>query len=126
MAQVSDASFYGNPGTTSIAVADLTDYNANTYTLYNGTFLRVGSTNDGIPVGRCLLAVNNSVLNGAASRLAISFGDMTGIKDIYDLPIYDLRFDTNAWYTLDGVKLDGKPSRAGVYIYNGKKQVIKK
>ena len=29
------------------------------------------------------------------------------------------------WYTLDGRKLDGKPSRAGVYIYNDKKVVIK-
>ena len=29
------------------------------------------------------------------------------------------------WYTVQGYKLNGKPSRRGVYIYNGKKQVIK-
>ena len=29
------------------------------------------------------------------------------------------------WYTVDGVKLQGKPQRKGVYIYNGKKKVIK-
>jgi len=29
------------------------------------------------------------------------------------------------WYTLDGRKLSAKPSRAGVYINNGKKVVIK-
>ena len=29
------------------------------------------------------------------------------------------------WYTIDGVKLQNKPQRKGVYIYNGKKQVIK-
>ena len=29
------------------------------------------------------------------------------------------------WYTLDGRKLQGKPSRAGVYINNGIKIVIK-
>ncbi len=29
------------------------------------------------------------------------------------------------WYTVDGVKLQGKPQRKGVYIYNGKKKVIR-
>ena len=30
-----------------------------------------------------------------------------------------------AWYDLNGRKLSGKPTHAGVYIYNGKKQIIK-
>jgi hypothetical protein len=56
----------------------------------------------------------------------LNFGDeQTGIKEIYDLPIYDLRFDGGAWYTLDGRKLDGKPSQRGVYVNNGRKVVIK-
>ena len=29
------------------------------------------------------------------------------------------------WYTLDGQKLNGKPTKRGVYIYNGKKAVVK-
>jgi hypothetical protein len=29
------------------------------------------------------------------------------------------------WYTLQGVKLDKKPAQSGVYIYNGRKQVIR-
>ena len=29
------------------------------------------------------------------------------------------------WYTLDGQKLSGKPTKRGVYIYNGKKAVVK-
>jgi hypothetical protein len=32
---------------------------------------------------------------------------------------------TAEWYTLDGRRLSGKPSRAGMYIYNGKVVVIK-
>ena len=28
------------------------------------------------------------------------------------------------WYTLDGYKLQGRPTKKGVYIYNGKKYVI--
>ncbi|MBQ9559675.1 MAG: hypothetical protein IJV08_06790, partial [Bacteroidaceae bacterium] len=30
-----------------------------------------------------------------------------------------------AWYTLDGRRLNGKPSQRGIYIGNGKKIVIK-
>ena len=29
------------------------------------------------------------------------------------------------WYTLDGRKLNGKPTKKGLYIHNGKKVVIK-
>jgi hypothetical protein len=29
------------------------------------------------------------------------------------------------WYTLDGKRLDGKPSQKGLYLRNGKKVVIK-
>jgi hypothetical protein len=31
----------------------------------------------------------------------------------------------HGWYTVQGIKLDKKPAQGGVYIYNGKKQVIK-
>ena len=30
-----------------------------------------------------------------------------------------------AWYSLDGRKLDGKPTVKGVYIYEGRKVVVK-
>ena len=31
----------------------------------------------------------------------------------------------HGWYTLQGIKLQSRPTQSGVYIYNGKKQVIK-
>ena len=31
----------------------------------------------------------------------------------------------DSWYTLNGVKLSGKPTKAGLYIHNGKKVIIK-
>ena len=34
-------------------------------------------------------------------------------------------YETNDWYTLDGRKLDGKPTRKGLYINGGRKVVIK-
>ncbi len=36
-----------------------------------------------------------------------------------------MTFDSEAWYTLDGVRLSGKPSTKGIYINNGKKVAIK-
>ncbi|MBQ8711696.1 MAG: hypothetical protein IJ551_02555 [Prevotella sp.] len=59
---------------------------------------------------------------------------VTGIKSIDDLTISwtsqalresNLRFDAEAWYTLDGRRLDGKPTAKGVYIHDGVKVVIK-
>ena len=31
----------------------------------------------------------------------------------------------NAWYTLDGMKMNQKPQQAGIYIHQGKKIVIR-
>ena len=31
----------------------------------------------------------------------------------------------DAWYTLDGVRLDGKPTKKGLYIHGGRKVVVK-
>ena len=35
----------------------------------------------------------------------------------------DVKDDT--WYTLNGRRLQGKPTTKGIYIYKGKKQIIK-
>lgn len=55
------------------------------------------------------------------------FGDdeATGIKLIDNLTIYDLPFDADGWYSLDGRKLSGRPSVKGVYVNNGRKVIIK-
>ena len=55
----------------------------------------------------------------------LNFGDdeTTGIISVHDSGF--MVNGSDAWYTLDGRKLDGKPTRAGVYINNGKAVVIK-
>ena len=35
-------------------------------------------------------------------------------------------YEHGKWYTVNGVQLQEKPTRPGLYIYNGKKVVIKK
>ena len=74
-------------------------------------YFKIGS--DGALLARRLTAFN------------IDFGDdeATGIISL-STDSKDSK-DNAAWYSLDGRKLQGKPSRAGVYINNGIKIVIK-
>ena len=35
------------------------------------------------------------------------------------------KMTNDIWYTIDGRKLDGKPTKKGLYIHNGRKEVVK-
>ena len=63
----------------------------------------------------------------AARRFVLNFGDGNETTGIISIDNGQLIIDNSmdAWYSLDGRRLTGKPSRAGVYINNGKKIVIK-
>ena len=50
-------------------------------------------------------------------------GETTTVKSLEDLD--NLRFENEEWYSISGMKLDGKPSVPGIYINNGKKVIIK-
>lgn len=59
-------------------------------------------------------------MGNASARITMSFDDETnGISEATRLS------DNGAYYNLDGRKLDKRPVRKGVYIRNGKKNVIK-
>ena len=55
----------------------------------------------------------------------LNFGDdeATGIISVHDSGF--MVNGSDAWYTLDGRKLDGQPTASGVYIHQGKKVVVK-
>jgi hypothetical protein len=62
----------------------------------------------------------------------ITAGDVTNARlffgdDTTGITTTNFTNDTNsgAWHTLDGRKLQGKPTQKGVYIYNGRKLVVK-
>ena len=57
-------------------------------------------------------------------KLISASGETTGIGEI-DTKTGEVTFDSEAWYTLDGVRLSGKPSKSGLYINNGRKVIIK-
>ena len=56
----------------------------------------------------------------------IDFGDeeTTGVISIHNSQ-FTIHNEAGAWYTLDGRKLDGKPTAKGIYVNNGRKVVIK-
>ena len=57
-------------------------------------------------------------------KLVSASGETTAIGTL-DTTTGEVSFDSEAWYTLDGVRLSGKPSTKGIYINNGKKVAIK-
>ena len=71
-----------------------------------------------IPQYRCFVVLNDAA---GARALNISTGEASGISTIY----YDPMMTEGTWYDMNGRKLDGKPTKKGLYIYNGKKTVIK-
>ncbi len=72
--------------------------------------------------------VTDPTAAAAAREIMLSFFDdvdeseTTGIKQV-DTTIQ--RTDSNVFYTLEGVKLNSRPTQRGIYIHNGRKIVIK-
>jgi hypothetical protein len=54
-------------------------------------------------------------------KLVSASGETTSIGEI-DTKTGEISLD--GWYTMDGVKLSGKPNKSGLYINNGRKVVI--
>ncbi len=65
--------------------------------------------------GRVYLPVSSS----ASKFLPFGDGETTGIQTVESSK--GKGQSKEAWYTLDGRRLDGKPAQKGIYIYNGKK-----
>ena len=54
--------------------------------------------------------------------IKLNFGETTSLREMRNEK-GEMR--NGAWYTLDGRKLQEKPTQKGIYIYNGRKIVIK-
>ena len=85
-------------------------------------------TFSGVPKNTCTLYVpiGSKVKYQAADVWKDFFNiaefDPTGIVSIDNS---QLTIDNDVWYMLNGMPLNGKPTKAGIYIVNGKKVVIK-
>lgn len=133
----------GDPGTYSIPVTnaaadDLTDNKLvglvkptavtadYVYILANGTqgvnWYPLDPSDNTIGANKAYLqltAEEDAAISTGARGLNMIFEDATGIGNIFTT------VETGAWYTLQGLRLDKKPTTKGVYIHNGKKVVIK-
>ena len=73
---------------------------------------------------RSAAATEEELPQSITVKLVGANGETTAIGTL-DTKTGEVTFDSEAWYTLDGVRLSGKPSSKGIYINNGKKVVIK-
>ncbi len=112
-------------------------YNPGSYTVNPGDFVKAAAGASIAPFRAYLKFTapgsSSAPRRGAAEetlpsrmtvRLVNADGDVTAIGTI-DTKTGEIRFDSEAWYTLDGRRLNGKPSVKGMYINNGKKIIVK-
>ena len=89
------------------------------FVLYKDAFvLTSGGT---LATGKVFLPMTSGSGSRAATRSIVTDdGETTGIINTKS---HELSGDD--WYSMDGRKLNGKPTRKGIYIQNGKKVVVK-
>ena len=73
---------------------------------------------------RSAAATEEELPQSITVKLVGANGETTAIGTL-DTKTGEVSFDSETWYTLDGIRLSGKPSTKGIYINNGKKIVIK-
>ena len=113
---IRSGAFKGCSGLTSV-----TSYIENPFAIDSGVF--TGIPSDAtlyVPIGT---AEKYKSTNGWKNFKNIVEIEITGIEGIYsDENNRETKTD-NRWYSVDGKKLNGEPTKKGVYIYKGKKVV---
>ena len=126
-----DVIFYGNPGNTVLRASDITDYiylvrnttGNQSYVLYNGYFMKADA-NQGIAAHRCWLNIL-----GTNNVRQFSIGEDEDVDGI-DVNV-KVNPNDDTWYDVKGRKVNSRlpiPNSQlskGIYIYNGKKVVVK-
>ena len=96
-------------------------YASGYYVLKNGQFHAIA--NDAAQIPACKAVLH---LSGAAGARVLNIvdSDATGVESV-ELRTENGEFATAAWYDLNGRKLQGMPTKKGVYIMNGRKVVVR-
>ena len=96
-------------------------YASGYYVLKNGQFHAIA--NDAAQIPACKAVLH---LSGAAGARVLNIidSDATGVESV-ELRTENGEFATAAWYDLNGRKLQGMPTKKGIYIVNGKKVIVK-
>lgn len=104
---------------------DINPSNKPLYVLRNNKFTRVEGITGTLPARHCYI-IDSGVVSSAPAYLSISGIDdnTTGIT-MEDGRGKTEELFTSDWYTINGVKLNGMPTKKGIYINNGRKVIIK-
>ena len=132
-----------NPVFTNVTVSSTTNNTAFTGGSFKGTYapinwteetpsiLFVGENNQlhwplaGAHLNACRAYFELDDPNANVREFNLNFGEETSDIVSIDNSQFTIHNEAGAWYTVNGVKLSGKPTKKGMYIYNGKKVVIK-
>lgn len=93
------------------------------FVLQNNEFHSILAEGDEVkvPAGKAVLHLGDDQ-PGANARVLLIDAETTGLPQ----PLLKERSHVDAWYTIDGRKLDKMPTKKGVYLFNGKKKVVVK
>ena len=107
-------------------------YDQKTYTDEDKSVLFLGTENTlyyplaGASLGACRAYFQLNGINANVREFNLNFSeDSSEATIISPAEIKEIKERADAWYTLDGRKLDAKPSSKGIYIHGGRKTVIK-
>ena len=96
-----------------------------------GQFVKLGAGASAAPF-RAYLKYNGNLSDATLSRAfsSLSLPNVLNIEYIKSNNVTDIKpinktLSRNEWFTLSGQKLDGTPSKKGVYVNNGKKVIVK-
>ena len=120
--------------TTDERVRFIGTYSSTTFTAADNSILLLGGENKlyypqsgaGIGAQRAYFKIGDGAQLARITSFSIDFGDdeATGILNIEHSTL-NIEHSADAWFTLDGRRLSGKPSVKGVYVNNGRKVIIK-
>ncbi len=115
-------SFIGTYGTVSLAANDKSN-------IYFGSANKLLWPDQNVTVGafRAYFKINETAAVNAKgiTGFVIDFGENNEeATAIHNAEFIMQNDDADAWFTLDGIRLNGKPAAKGIYIHNGKKVVV--
>ena len=106
-------------------------YNAKRFTTADlGQYLIMGGDNTlyytkaDAGIGACRAYFQVPEGSASIKMFNLNFSDYSTTTKITNTNLADQTYEDGEWWTLSGMKLNGKPSEKGVYLFNGKKVVI--
>ncbi len=104
---------------------DIDAVNYTNFGLSGGVFKKVNSKGGTVKANRAYLQIPTSALTSAAAEgIMLVWDEETDGIEIVQTSTVKSQHD-DAWFTLDGRQLSGKPTAKGLYIVNGKKVIVK-